>query len=98
MSRKQIFFTYNGRFLGNAFSNVEIEKDSLYASVCLQSVNEEISVNFGKLEQFVFDLEGFQLDIAQQEFVDISKQKIDRAGIFEVVKSYLVHYAYVETL
>lgn len=24
MPRKQIFFTYNGRFLGTAFSNVEI--------------------------------------------------------------------------
>jgi hypothetical protein len=35
MSRKQIFFTFNGRYLGTAFSNVEIAKDNLYASVCL---------------------------------------------------------------
>ena len=47
MSRKQIFFTFNGRFLGNAFSNVDIEKDNLYASICLQTINEEIAANFG---------------------------------------------------
>jgi hypothetical protein len=35
MSRKQFFFTFNGRYLGNAFSNVEIAKDNLYPSVCL---------------------------------------------------------------
>lgn len=46
MPKKQIFFTYNGRFLGNAFSNVDIQKDTLYASVCLQSINEEIQSNF----------------------------------------------------
>lgn len=35
MLKKQIFFTLNGRFLGNAFSNVNIAKDNLYASICL---------------------------------------------------------------
>ena len=46
MSRKQIFFTHNGRYLGTAFSNIDIQKDSLYASSCLQSINEEIQCNF----------------------------------------------------
>ena len=40
MSRKQIFYTFNGRFLGTAFSNVKIKSDKLYASICLQSINE----------------------------------------------------------
>lgn len=35
MSRKQIFFTLNGRFLGNAFSHVCISNDKMYAAVCL---------------------------------------------------------------
>lgn len=63
MPRRQVFFTCNGRYLGTAFSNVEILKDSLYPSVCLQSLNEEITSNFGT-ELFLFDLEGFRLDIA----------------------------------
>lgn len=35
MSRKQLFFTYNGRYLGTAFSNLELNKDKFYASVCM---------------------------------------------------------------
>jgi hypothetical protein len=46
ISRKQIFFTFNGRFLGNAFSNVNVQRDNLYPSICLQSINEEIQANF----------------------------------------------------
>jgi len=65
MSRKQIFFTINGRYLGTAFSKVMIE-EPLYPSVCLQSINEEVVANFSgsRQEQFVFDLEGFKNDIA----------------------------------
>ena len=42
MLRKQIFFTLNGRFLGNAFSNVQVSKDSFYAAICMQSIHEEV--------------------------------------------------------
>ena len=58
ISKKQVFFTLNGRNLGVAFSNVNISKENLYASVCLQSINEEISTNFtgSKNNQFMFDL------------------------------------------
>jgi hypothetical protein len=85
---------------------VEIIKDRLFPSVCLQSLNEEISANFGGGQHtygesgnnFVFDIEGFRLDLAQAEFMDISRCQIKRASLFEVVKSYLIHYAFVETL
>ena len=63
MPRKSIFFTCNGRFLGTAFSNIDIQKDSVYAALSLQTINEEVFVNFGT-ENFVFDIEGFKLDIA----------------------------------
>jgi len=58
MTKKQLFFTLNGRFVGNAFSNVNIGKDSLYAAVCLQSINEEIESNFiGSIHnEFKFDI------------------------------------------
>jgi len=97
MSRRQIFFTFNGRYLGNAFSNVEIQRDNMYPSVCLQSLNEEVSSNFGT-DQFLFDLEGFKNDLSQAEFMDISRQQLKRPALFELVKSYLIHYAYVESL
>lgn len=35
ISKQQIFFTLNGRYLGAPFKDVEIEKDSIFASVCL---------------------------------------------------------------
>jgi hypothetical protein len=34
-SKKQIFFTFNGRYLGSPFTNVEFLADSLFPSVCL---------------------------------------------------------------
>ena len=65
MSRNSIFFTLNGRYLGIAANNVEITKD-LYPSVCLQSIKEEISVNFFRnpQETFSFDLDEFKNDLA----------------------------------
>mmetsp|Transcript_29595 Transcript_29595/g.28796 ORF Transcript_29595/g.28796 Transcript_29595/m.28796 type:complete len:189 (-) Transcript_29595:865-1431(-) len=103
ISRKQIFFTINGRYLGTAFSNVELLKDGIYPSICLQSLNEEVSSTFwggvSQAEQaLTFDIEGFRLDLAQAEFLDIKRMPFNRATMFEMIKSYLVHYAYVETL
>jgi Ran-binding protein 9/10 len=65
MQKKQIFFTLNGRFLGTPFANVEINLESVYPSVCLQAVNEEIATNFSgsSLDPFVYDLEGLVHDL-----------------------------------
>lgn len=46
----------------------------------------------------MFDLEGFRLDLAQSEFLDINRYQVKKASILELVKTYLIHYAYVETL
>lgn len=75
MLRKQIFFTLNGRFLGNGFSNISITKDNLYASICLQSINEEVSTNFnGSIyDEFKFDLDSFKLKLAESEYQEIIK-------------------------
>jgi hypothetical protein len=70
MSRKQIFFTLNGRFLGTAFSNIELQKDQVYPAVCLQAFNEEVSTNFFStvLDPFVYDIESLKNDIIASEF------------------------------
>ena len=46
----------------------------------------------------MFDIEGFRNDLAYKDFREISSVQIESGGLFELVKSYLVHYAYVETL
>ena len=46
----------------------------------------------------MFDLEGFRLDVAQAELLDVTRPPFKRSSLFDAVKEYLVHYAYVETL
>jgi hypothetical protein len=46
----------------------------------------------------VFDIEGFKNDVAQSEFIDINRNQAQRPSLFDLVKTYLVHYAYLETL
>ena len=100
IAKKQIFFTLNGRFLGNAFSNVNVAKDTLYASVCLQSINEEIESNFiGSVHnEFKFDIEGFKKEIALSEYMQITEFPTREASMNKLIRSYLVHQGYIETL
>jgi hypothetical protein len=55
-SKNSIFYTLNGKFLGWAFKNVE--NNNYYATISLHSLNEKVTVNFGK-QNFIFDIEGF---------------------------------------
>jgi len=79
VSRRQVFFTYNGRFLNSGgFRTIDFgfgdlgdsKTKCLYPSVCLQSLNEEITANFGGANSsnpdnnFAFDLEGFRLELS----------------------------------
>ena len=77
-----MFYTKNGKYLGVAFKNVSVttraqqvnrlkqsrKKDysALYASVCVQSTGEEITVNF--VEPFMFDLQGYQMSRLHGEY------------------------------
>lgn len=56
-----------------------------------------VSANFGT-QNFMFDLEGFRQRESLESFFDVCSVKFDRAKLHNLVKSYLVHYAYVETL
>jgi hypothetical protein len=35
ISKKEIFYTKNGAFIGTAFKDVTISKDGLYPAVCI---------------------------------------------------------------
>ena len=61
-SKNSIFYTLNGRFIGWAFNNVEF--NNYFATISLHSLNEKVTVNFGK-QNFLFDIEGFY--ISKQE-------------------------------
>lgn len=76
-------------------------KDQMFASVCLQSSGDEVSINFhpvSKKEQFIFDIEDFRSNILKGEYVKAQARDVNRRHMHHLVKSYLVHYGYVETL
>ena len=60
LSKNSIFYTLNGKWLGWAFK--EIEFINYYPTISLHSLNERVTVNFGK-KAFLFDLEGFYIVI-----------------------------------
>ena len=47
---------------------------------------------------FIFDLDGFCQRECLENFFDICSTPFDQSKMHNLVKSYLVHYAYVETL
>ena len=100
LSKNQIFFTLNGRFLGTPFPNIELNLESIYPSICLQSVSEEVASNFcgSSLDPFVYDLESLVQDLQVKEFKKIRESPINRLGMNDLIKSYLIHYGYIETL
>ena len=55
-SKNSIFYTLNGKFIGFAFKNVEL--NNYFATISLHNLNDRVEVNFGK-KNFIFDLEGF---------------------------------------
>ena len=97
LDKKEIFFTKNGAFLGVAFKDIEVPAGGFYPAITIQSMSHHIEANFGT-SKFVFDMEGFRQRESQENFFDICSIPFDRAKLHNLVKSYLVHYSYVETL
>jgi len=91
---QEFFFTKNGSLVG-AFPK-EI-KGPLYPTVAVHSQGEELTVNFGK-EPFCFDIEGYILEekMRQQSMTD--KLKLEENISHVIVRSYLLHYGYQDTL
>ena len=50
------------------------------------------------MTSFVFDLDGYCQRECLESFFDICAMPLDHSKMHDLVRSYLVHYAFVETL
>ncbi|XP_073288222.1 ran-binding protein M homolog isoform X1 [Primulina huaijiensis] len=95
-AKQQFFFTKNGVIVGTVYKDI---KGPVFPTVAVHSQSEEITVNFGK-DPFVFDLKAYEADHRSRQQIDIDKISVPQdAGYgFRIVRSYLQHYGYEETL
>ncbi|GAB4844799.1 hypothetical protein Ancab_038186 [Ancistrocladus abbreviatus] len=91
---QEIFFTKNGVIVGAVYKDV---KGTLFPTVSVHSQNEEVTVNFGK-NPFKFDIKAYEAQerLKQQNMID--KASLPQNVGYGLVRSYLLHYGYEETL
>lgn len=91
---QEVFFTKNGVIVGTVYKDV---KGPLFPTIAVHSQNEEVTVNFGK-EPFLFDIKAYE---AQERFKQqgmIEKISLPQNVSYGIVRSYLLHYGYEDTL
>ncbi|PWA87106.1 SPla/RYanodine receptor (SPRY) domain-containing protein [Artemisia annua] len=91
---QQFFFTKNGQVVGSVPINVT---GRLYPTVGVHSQNEEVSVNFGK-DPFLFDIKAYEASQRAEHQRFIERLSISPTASYGIVRSYLQHYGYEETL
>ncbi|KAA8546298.1 hypothetical protein F0562_002963 [Nyssa sinensis] len=91
---QEFFFTKNGAVVGTVCKDV---KGPLFPTIAVHSQNEEVSVNFGK-EPFVFDLKAFEAQERAKQQIMIEKLSLPQNVSYGIVRSYLLHYGYEDTL
>ncbi|XP_075480299.1 ran-binding protein M homolog [Primulina tabacum] len=90
----QFFFTKNGVLIGSVWKNWY---GPLFPTIGLQTENEEVTVNFGKTP-FLFDIKAYKADHRARLQKNFDVMEIARGDGFRMVRSYLQHYGYEETL
>ncbi|KAF7141577.1 hypothetical protein RHSIM_Rhsim06G0114100 [Rhododendron simsii] len=91
---QEFFFTKNGTVVGTVYKDV---KGPLFPTIAVHSQNEEVRVNFGK-EPFVFDLKVFEAQERAKQQMMIEKMSLPQNVSHGIVRSYLLHYGYEDTL
>ncbi|CAN0928177.1 Ran-binding protein M homolog [Linum grandiflorum] len=91
---QEFFFTKNGALIGTVKKEI---KDPLFPTVAVHSQNEEIEVNFGQ-KQFAFDIKDYESQERMKQHVVIDKISLPQNVSHGLVRSYLLHYGYQETL
>ncbi|KAI8551051.1 hypothetical protein RHMOL_Rhmol06G0154800 [Rhododendron molle] len=91
---QELFFTKNGAVVGTVYKDV---KGPLFPTIAVHSQNEEVRVNFGK-EPFVFDLKVFEAQERAKQQMMIEKMSLPQNVSHGIVRSYLLHYGYEDTL
>ncbi|XP_011628600.1 ran-binding protein 10 isoform X2 [Amborella trichopoda] len=90
----ELFFTKNGGFLGSVCKDV---KGPLFPTIGVHSPREKVDVNFGQ-RRFVFDIEAFAAEERMKQQMAIEKVSLPLSISHWIVRSYLLHYGYQDTL
>ncbi|KAL3830314.1 hypothetical protein ACJIZ3_019116 [Penstemon smallii] len=91
---QEFFFTKNSAVIGSVYKDI---KGPLFPTVSVHSQHEEVTVNFGK-QSFVFDLEAYEAECREKEQLEIDSISMSQDPSYGIVRSYLQHYGYEETL
>ncbi|KAI3931792.1 hypothetical protein MKW98_012202 [Papaver atlanticum] len=91
---QELFFTKNGELIGTVYKDV---KGPLYPTIAVHSQNEEVNVNFGQ-KPFVFDLKAFASEERLKQQMTIERISLPHNVSHGIIRSYLIHYGYQETL
>lgn len=96
------FYTKNGKFLGIAFTNMELTKP-IYPAIGLRTPGEQVTANFGH-EPFVFDIAQYVRDQKISFISQITKPVTTRTAetcskevMDQLILSYLIHHGYTGT-
>ena len=73
-----------------------MEHLNYYATISLHSLNEKITVNFGK-NNFLFNIEGFYLLQTKEKLNTIISQTVEENALDYIIREYLVHSGYQES-
>lgn len=90
----EFFFTKNGQVVGTVEKDV---KGRLFPTISVHSQYEEVIVNFGK-DPFVFDVKVYEATLRKKQLDVIERILIPQTASYGIVRSYLQHYGYEETL
>ncbi|WOL14262.1 ran-binding protein 10 [Canna indica] len=91
---QEFFFTKNAKLVGTVAKDI---KGPLYPTIAVHSQNEQVTVNFGK-KPFLFDIEGYMLEERLKQQAVIEKLSLQPDVNYSIVRSYLLHYGYQDTL
>ncbi|KAJ3675514.1 hypothetical protein LUZ60_004556 [Juncus effusus] len=91
---QDFFFTKNGNLVGSFPKEI---KGPLYPTVAVHSQNEEVTVNFGNTP-FVFDIEAYIYEERLKQQLVADKLPLQPGLPNWIIRSYLLHYGYQDTL
>ncbi|XP_061362836.1 ran-binding protein M homolog isoform X2 [Gastrolobium bilobum] len=90
----EFFFTKNGQVVGTIYKDM---KGPLFPTIAVHSQNEEVHVNFGQ-KPFTFDLKEFEAQERMKQQLKIEEIPVPANISYGIVRSYLLHYGYEDTL
>ncbi|CAJ1978226.1 unnamed protein product [Sphenostylis stenocarpa] len=91
---QEFFFTKNGQVVGSVYNDM---KGPLFPTIAVHSQNEEVHVNFGQ-KPFTFDLKEFEAQERMKQQLKIEEISVPPNVSYGIVRSYLLHYGYEDTL